>query len=157
MRLRLPVILTLTLAAVSVQAESMKDVATVVDGGPTQLHGSRIRLVGIDSPESKQECQRNDGTAWSCGQTAALASSDHIGRAVVACRPSGKDRYERSIATCFLSAEDLHRWMVARGWTVAYRQYSHVYVEGEDRAHAEGVGIWSGSFVMPADWRASHR
>ncbi|MCG3775348.1 MAG: hypothetical protein JW395_2180 [Nitrospira sp.] len=157
MRLFSLALLPLILAGGAARAETIKGGASVIDGDTIEIHGSRIRLAGIDAPESKQECQHNDGTAWRCGQTAALALSDHIGRAVVACKPSGKDRYGRSIATCFLGAEDLNRWMVAQGWAIAYRQYSRAYVEDENRAHAAGVGIWSGSFVMPADWRASHR
>jgi endonuclease YncB( thermonuclease family) len=65
----------------------------VIDGDTIEVHGTRIRLAGVDAPESKQECQRPDGTAWRCGQQAALALSDRIARSVVNCVPSTKDRY----------------------------------------------------------------
>lgn len=48
--------------------------------------------------------------------------SDWIGRATVRCEP--RDRYGRTVASCFKGAEDLNRWMVANGWAVAHRKYS---------------------------------
>jgi len=44
--------------------------------------------------------------------------------------------------------------MVAAGWAVAYRKYSLDYVADEERAKRARLGIWSGSFEMPWDWRA---
>jgi len=61
--------------------------------------------------------------------------------------------YGRIIAICFKDTEDLNRWMVASGWAVAYRKYSLDYVADEERAHRAKVGIWSGTFAMPWDWR----
>jgi endonuclease YncB( thermonuclease family) len=157
MRLIFLALAALALAAAAVRAEPIKGVASVIDGDTIEVRSTRIRLAGIDAPESRQECQRADGAAWRCGQKAALALSDHIGRSVLNCEPSTKDRYGRIVATCFLGAEDINRWMVAQGWAVAYRQYSRAYVEEEERAHTARLGIWSGRFVMPADWRASNR
>src|SRR5262249_24751865 len=69
--------------------------ASVIDGDTIEVHGIRIRLHGIDAPESRQECRRPDGTAWRCGQQAALALSDHIGRSPVSCKALDRDRYGR--------------------------------------------------------------
>jgi endonuclease YncB( thermonuclease family) len=128
--------------------------ATVIDGDTIEIHGQRIRLHGIDAPESDQRCTRPDGTSWRCGQQAALALADHIGTATVRCKPHGHDRYRRVVAVCFKGAEDLDRWMVANGLAVAYREYSLDYVADEERAKRVKLGIWSGSFDMPWDWRA---
>ena len=128
--------------------------ASVIDGDTIEVHGARIRMHGIDAPESRQECIRSDGTSWRCGQQAALALSDRIGRATVRCEPRDRDRYGRVVAVCFKGAEDLDRWMVATGWAVAYRKYSLDYVADEERAKRARLGIWSGNFEMPWDWRA---
>ena len=42
---------------------------------------------------------------------------------------------------------------MAQGWAVAYRRYSHAYVELESAARAAARGVWAGEFVMPWDWR----
>lgn len=129
-------------------------VASVIDGDTLEISGVRIRLHGIDAPESRQQCVRLDGEFWRCGQQAALALSDRIGRTVIRCQPRDRDRYGRIIAVCFKDTEDLDRWMVARGWAVAFRKYSLDYVGDEQSAKRGKLGIWSGSFEMPWDWRA---
>ncbi len=45
-------------------------VASVIDGDTIEVHGQRIRLHGIDAPESRQLC-RLDGKPWQCGKDAA--------------------------------------------------------------------------------------
>lgn len=151
----------LVIAAIMVAAapaaraqQSIVGVASVVDGDTIEVHGARIRMHGIDAPESRQECIRADGTSWRCGQQAALALSDRIGRATIRCEPRDRDRYGRVVAVCFKGTEDLNRWMVATGWVVAYRKYSLDYVADEERAKRAKLGIWSGSFEMPWAWRA---
>ena len=147
----LMVVALLSLPALA--AEPLVGTASVVDGDTIEIHGQRIRLHGIDAPESRQECSRSDGTSWRCGQQAALALSDRIGCSVVHCDARGRDRYGRIISVCLKDNEDLNRWMVANGWAVAYRKYALDYVADEERAHLAKAGIWSGTFEMPWDWR----
>lgn len=137
--------------------ERLLGVASVIDGDTIEIRGQRIRLHGIDAPESSQLCTRPDGQRWRCGQRASFALADHIGRSNVSCRRRGKDRYGRIIAVCFKGTEDLNRWMVATGWAVAYRRYSQDYVGSEQQAQRARNNIWSGQFEMPWIWRASHR
>jgi len=133
----------------------MSGIASVIDGDTIELHGTRIRLIGIDAPESRQLCQRN-GEPWRCGQAAALALADHIEGKTLDCRPDGEDRYGRTLAVCFLGSEDLNGWLVEQGWALAYRHYSTVYVGQESRAEAANAGVWSAEFEMPWDWRKAH-
>lgn len=127
--------------------------ASVIDGDTLDIHGQRIRLEGVDAPESSQTCADPEGEPWRCGQKAALALSDLIGQKPVRCVPSTKDRYGRTIATCDLDGEDLGKWLVANGWAVAYRHYSDRYIPDEEEAKAKRRGIWAGSFTMPWDYR----
>lgn len=155
MRVRALVFLIVALLAYPAAAQpDIEGTASVIDGDTIEVHGTRIRLHGIDAPESRQECTRPDGTNWRCGQQAALALSDRIDRATVCCEPRNRDHYGRVVAVCFKGAEDLDRWMVANGWALAYRKYSLDYVADEDRAQRDKRGVWSGSFEMPWDWRA---
>ncbi len=53
--------------------------ASVIDGDTLEIHGQRIRLHGIDAPESRQLC-RLDGKPWQCGKDAANALAEKIAR-----------------------------------------------------------------------------
>ncbi|MGD9882672.1 MAG: thermonuclease family protein [Reyranella sp.] len=130
-RLAIWLLLVLIVASSAVAQDRIVGVASVIDGDTIEIHGTRIRLHGIDAPESRQECTRPDGATWRCGQQAALALSHHIGRAVVSCEPRNRDRYGRTVAVCSRGSEDLNRWMVANGWAVAFRRYSFDYVADE--------------------------
>jgi endonuclease YncB( thermonuclease family) len=128
-------------------------IASVIDGYTIEIHGQRIRLFGIDAPESSQLCVRPSGERWRCGQRASFALADQIGRTTIRCEQRDVDRYGRVVAVCFKGVEDLDRWMVVNGWAVAYRRYSLDYVPDEDTARRNRINIWSGAFDMPWDWR----
>lgn len=138
-------------------SEQVMGVATVIDGDTIEIHGTRIRLHGIDAPESGQLCRRPEGTRWRCGQQAALALQDHIGRSTVTCVERDIDRYGRLVGQCSVHGADMNAWLVVNGWAVAYRRYSIDYVREEQGAREAGVGVWSGAFVMPWDWRQGAR
>lgn len=147
--------LTLMVPAVTLaEVQQIVGVASVIDGDTVEIHGTRIRLHGIDAPESRQSCFLGD-EPWRCGLHVTLALSDYVGMSPLVCDAFGHDRYRRVIARCFLGGNDINRWMVTNGWAVAYRRYSLDYVPDEDRARAEHVGIWLGTFMMPWDWRAT--
>lgn len=148
----------LTLLAVPpATAGEIMGVASVIDGDTIEIRGQRIRLHGIDAPESRQFCTRPNGERWRCGQQAALALADRVGRTTVRCEDRDRDGYGRIVAVCFQGEEDLNRWLVASGWAAAYRRYSVDYVRDEDAARDAALGIWSGMFDMPWNWRQGQR
>ena len=129
-------------------------VASVVDGDTIEIHGTRIRLRGIDAPESRQMCQDATGKDYRCGQRAALSLSDFIGRKTVSCTQKDKDRYGRIAAVCYTGGVDINGWMVRNGYALAYRQYGGAaYAADEAAAQSARAGIWQGSFDKPWDWR----
>ncbi len=131
-------------------------VASVIDGDTLEIHGQRIRLHGIDAPESQQLC-RLDGKSWQCGEVAANALADKIARRSVTCEDLGRDRYKRIIARCAVAGEDIGAWMVSQGLALAYRRYSRDYVDQEAEAQAARRGIWASEFVKPWEWRRGKR
>jgi len=130
--------------------------ATVIDGDTIEIHGQRIRLFGIDAPESRQTCEAA-GEIYRCGQQAALALSDFTGRQVVSCEDRGRDRYGRVVAVCSAGGEDLGAWLVSNGLALAFRRYSVDYVDQEQAAQSGRRGLWAGEFVAPWDWRRGVR
>jgi endonuclease YncB( thermonuclease family) len=131
-------------------------VASVIDADTIEIHGQRIRLHGIDAPEGGQVCLDAAGQKWRCGQRAALALQDLIGRRTVACDERDVDRYGRIVGRCLVDDLDINEWLVAQGLALAYRRYSGDYVAAEDEARAAGRGMWAGSFEPPWEWRRRH-
>jgi endonuclease YncB( thermonuclease family) len=131
--------------------------ASVIDGDPIEIHGTRIRLFGIDAPESSQTCTTGEGKEYRCGQHAALALAAKIKAQTVECQPKTNDRHGRDVAKCLVGGEDLSAWMVAQGWALAYRYFSTDYVREEERASRLKLGMWQGKFEAPWDWRRNHR
>ena len=66
--------------------------ARVVDGDTLEVRGTRVRLHGIDAPESKQRCRSAERT-WPCGHEATRAVARRIGSRTVACEERDQDRY----------------------------------------------------------------
>ncbi len=136
------------------RADALSGVASVIGGDTIEIHGERIRLFGIDAPESRQLCTVS-GEPYRCGQQAALALADHVEQRTVRCEERDRDRYGRTVAVCFVGDEDVSAWLVAEGWALAFRRYSTRYVPEEDKARAAGRGIWAGAFDPP--WSGARR
>ena len=130
--------------------------AQVVDGDTLQVAGERVRLHGIDAPESRQSCTLS-GVGWPCGQNATRVLTGVANGQVVTCRGDKRDRYGRLIAVCYIGTVDLNARMVRDGWALAYRRYASDYVAEETEARAAGSGIWQGQFVEPWKWRRQSR
>jgi endonuclease YncB( thermonuclease family) len=130
--------------------------ARVIDGDTLQIAGERVRLQGIDAPESKQSCSIA-GVGWACGEGAKRELMSVTDGRVVTCKGDKRDRYGRLLAICFVGAQDINARMVREGWALAFRRYSKEYVPQEVEARATGAGLWQGQFIDPSEWRRESR
>ena len=105
----------------------------VIDGDTLEVAGQRIRLHGLDAPETKQLCRRH-GEPWRCGKDATSALKAFLGSRPVSCEELDRDRYRRVVAKCAVDGVDIGEWMVSQGWAVAYYLYSYDYSRSEQRA-----------------------
>lgn len=131
--------------------------ASVIDGDTIEIQGARIRLHGIDAPESGQWCLDGAAEGYRCGQTAAFALADRISNRNVRCDLLDRDQYGRHIGRCFLGEDDLNEWLVRQGQAVANRRFSTEYVAAVEAARREAIGLWQGDFYLPWDWRRGDR
>ena len=130
--------------------------ARVVDGDTIEVGRVRIRLHGVDAPESRQSCVAQ-GRRWACGERATQALAGRIGGRTISCEERDRDRYGRIVAVCRNAGKDVNAWMVSQGWALAYRRYSRDYVGEEASARDARLGMWRGDFVAPWDWRRGER
>jgi len=124
----------------------------VVDGDTIHLNGEKIRFTGIDTPELKQTCIKEEAID-PCGITAKEILIKKISNNKVLCISEGKDQYNRTLAECFVNDESLSSYLVRSGYAFAYRKYSKKFVPDEDYAKLNKIGMWSMKFSYPWEYR----
>lgn len=88
----------------------------MTDCDTIEIRGERIRLHGIDAPESGQRCLDGSEDAYRCGQRAAFALADKVAAGNVQCQALDVDQYDRTVGRCFLGELDLNGWLVEWQW-----------------------------------------
>ena len=124
----------------------------IIDGDTIHLNNEKIRFTGIDTPELKQTCTKNNEVIL-CGIEARKLLIKKIGKNEVQCIKEGKDQYKRTLAECFVKDLSLSSFLVREGYAFAYRKYSKKFVNDEDYARKNNLGMWSMRFEYPWDWR----
>src|SRR6202165_1201449 len=88
-------------------ADDLSGQASIIDGDTLEIHGTRVRLWGVDAPESTQLCRGDDSIQYRCGAKAANDLDAFIAKRPVNCLPMSLDRYGRTVATCSIGGTDL--------------------------------------------------
>lgn len=127
-------------------------IARVIDGDSLHVSGVEIRLLGIDAPESAQSCMRGRAS-WPCGAESARKFGNRLRGRIVVCKGKERDVHDRLLAKCRVPGEEINSWLVEQGWAVSY----HGYPGAERTARDAKRGIWSGTFILPRDWREENR
>ena len=134
--------------------------ASVVDGDTLEIQGQRIRLNGIDAPESDQRCKDGRGKSYRCGAEAAA----ELSKILAASRPTScefvdNDAYGRMVADCYRAdGENVAALLVNTGHALDWPRYSNGrYAADQADARASKRGLWRGAFTEPWAWRESQR
>src|SRR5258707_13665950 len=131
-------------------ADSLSGQASVIDGDTLEIHSTRIRLWGIDAPESSQLCRDDESLQYQCGAKAANELDTFIARRPVDCSPVSLDQYGRTVAVCSIAGVDVGEWLVRNGLALDWPMYSKGKYDNAQRdAEHAGRGMWAGSYVSP--------
>lgn len=124
------------------------DTITVLDDTKTQ---HKIRLWGIDAPESRQDY----------GQRAKQAMSDMVYNKSVTVDVQDVDRYKREVGKVYQDGKYVNLEMIKLGLAWWYQQYARNATDlrdAEATARAGKVGLWSRpDAVAPWDFRKGKR
>ncbi len=129
------------------------DTITVLDANRTQY---KIRLAGIDAPESKQ----------AFGSRSKQNLSDLVFGKDVAVEWDKRDRYQRVVGVVLVDGHDVNLEQVRAGMAWWYRQYAkeqtlddrRLYEQAENGAKAARRGLWvDANPVPPWEWRRTKR
>jgi|GEM_PF-335584 len=126
----------------------------VIDGDSIQAGGRVLQLRGIDAPELGQACN-NGGHYWLCGLSSAYELRRLLGfqMAPIECAVGP----EGATALCMANGDDIGVTLISSGLAVATPDAPAHYKVAERHAREASLGIWGGTFVMPADWRNDER
>ena len=124
----------------------------IIDGDTIHLNNEKIRFTGIDTPELKQTCNKNNEIIY-CGIQARELLINKIGKNKVKCVREGKDQYMRTLAECFVNDLSLSKFLVREGYAFAYRKYSKKFIDDENFAKNNNMGMWSMNFEYPWEYR----
>jgi endonuclease YncB( thermonuclease family) len=134
----------------SAYSDDMVGQASIIDGDTLEIHGTRVRLWGVDAPETTQLCRGEDSLQYRCGARAANDLDAFIAGRPVNCLLISLDRYGRTVATCSVDGADLGDWLVRNGLALDWPQYSkRKYESAQGDAEQAGRGMWAGSYVEP--------
>ena len=128
------------------------DILKIIDGDTIILNGKKIRFSGIDTPELKQTCIKDDKKIF-CGKSAKILLIKKIGDKIPKCKREGIDIYKRILAECFVNGESLSKFLVRSGYAFAYRKYSNKFIKDEEYARANKLGMWDMIFQYPWEFR----
>ena len=150
------VALTCAIMPQTVHAQFLDGQVSAVDGDSLEMTGTWIRLFGIDAPEARQSCKRQQAD-WACGADAARQLREFAQGRQVRCSGRENDRYGRLVATCTADGIDLALMMIQSGLAIALPQGDPAYLAAEDTVRKAKFGIWGAQFETPASWRATNR
>jgi micrococcal nuclease len=130
-------------------------VGHVADGDTFRcVDGRRVRLIGIDSPESQQQ-------PYGARARSALLEMLPSGATVrLETDAVPVDRYGRLLAYVWVGPTLVNEAMVRDGWAVLYTvppnvKYVERLIRAQNEARARGAGLWSqrGFGCLPNDFR----
>jgi endonuclease YncB( thermonuclease family) len=143
------------LCASTAFADNLTGQASIIDGDTLEIHGTRIRLWGIDAPESNQLCRGDDSIQYRCGAKAANDLDSFLNKRPIDCVSVSLDQYRRTVAVCSIDGVDLAEWLVRNGLALDWPTYSKgKYDKAQRDADHAGRGMWAGRYVEPWLFRA---
>jgi endonuclease YncB( thermonuclease family) len=129
----------------------------VSDADTIRVGGVKVRLYGIDAPETEQTCTRKSGEVWPCGRWATRQVTRAYEGRRANCETLDRDQYGRVVARCFVDGEDINAEIVRRGLATAYVQYSRDYVDVEKEALIAERGIFASDMMAPGQFRRANQ
>ena len=147
-------------ASASAPNSTLTGRASVIDGDTVEIQGERVRLNGVDAPESSQLCGDQEGKRYRCGAESANALSKFLETSnPLTCHFVTRDRYGRFVGDCYLAnGRSVAEWLVLSGLALDWPRYSSgKYAHLQEQAKENRSGLWRGEFQPPWEWRADRK
>lgn len=143
----------LWLPGVVLAGNAFSGAVRVIDGDTIDVGNVRVRLFGIDAPETDQTCRTEQGQVWACGTWVTDQVTTLIGGRTAQCTAVTTDKYNRIVARCTLADQDVGHELVSAGLAFAYRKYAQDYVFAEKGAAVRDIGLHASRVQNPSQFR----
>lgn len=162
MRLLAPSLLAMVMLgpAAPSGAQTFEAQARALDGDTVAVD---FRLLGVDSFERRQLCQRASG-CWPCGKAAQDLAANALRSRTAVIRLTAANSYGRRIATVTVAGKDLGERLIRAGLAVPEIQYlqndpgrATRYRAAFAQAKASRAGAFAGTWIEPSRWRHGER
>lgn len=120
--------------------------------GKAQGKSERVRLLGIDTPETSHSKKNETGVSEPCSETAKETLETWIKNKTLWLRydVNPQDKYERKLAFAYFSKQDpisINQKLVEAGlakvlFIGANRIFENQFVQAEQKAQNQHVGLW---------------
>ena len=149
MKLRAGIYCIFIFACSIANAAELSGMARVIDGDTIEVHGTVVRLFGIDAAESGQRCVTSQRQIVRPGDMASERLETLV-KDGVTCNGDQYDAFGRLIATCATpSGANINRTLVQEGLAWAFVKYSDAFVIEEQRARDARLAVWQLACEQP--------
>ncbi len=135
--------------------KEISGIAQVHDGDTIKIDDKRIRLIGIDAPESKQYCFDKNENEYACGEISSNFLKNFADKKFVVCKYNKLDIYKRYLGECFVENISMNKKMLESGMAVVYTfgKANQENLALQEKARENSQGLWQGQFELPKDYR----
>lgn len=134
--------------------EKISGPPTILEGDVVEIGGRKLRLYGIDAPDTGQMCQ-GPKREHNCGRIATTGLMDlTAGLTSITCEVLGTGYGGQTIARCRdPQGFDLSRQMIYTGWAFATPAASLEFHQLQEKSQQARRGMWKWQVMRPWRWQ----
>ena len=129
-------------------------VAEPLQADQITINGARISLYGVDAPDPDMDryCTAN-GVLFGCYANAVRGLAILIDEGPFECTPTGEFNYVAfPYMICTVNGKDVAESLIRSGLAYAFLPQTDKYIEAQNAAEADGVGIWQPGVIVRLPW-----